>query len=114
MATSPGFELNGIDHSLQHAGWNLHLASKASGEELSRWRPLALPYRVDQLAESLHTELQSFLQTFAVRLEAQETALKDAALELRRSSEQVLADVRKRSESFLEAALSCDRKCKVK
>lgn len=34
-------------------------------------------------------ELQSFLQVFAVRLEAQEAALADAAKELRRSSEQV-------------------------
>eukprot|EP00913_Durusdinium_trenchii_P020621 g19367.t1 len=73
VASSPGFELNGINHNLLQAG--------------------------SQGWESRPTELKSFLQIFSIRLESQEAALSEATREVRRSSDR---DLQKRFDTFLE------------
>ncbi|CAK9112126.1 Hypothetical protein SCF082_LOCUS51999 [Durusdinium trenchii] len=58
--------------------------------------------QLEQISESLHQELKSFLQIFSIRLESQEAALSEATREVRRSSDRVMADLQKRFDTFLE------------
>lgn len=119
VGTSPGFELNGINHNLLRAGSNLAAATAAIADPYLRLRPARWhdptwvrsereprkvseqlqSYQIDQISESLHQELHTFLEVFAIRLESREAALSDAAAEIRKSSE---FDMQKRFDTFLE------------
>eukprot|EP00434_Breviolum_minutum_P032671 symbB.v1.2.028892.t1/scaffold3107.1/size63424/4 len=110
VGTSPGLELNGIDHNLQRAGSNLNAATAAIAEPFLKrpmqwhqptffWRPEARKvseqlqsFQIDQISESLHQELHTFL----------EAALSDAANDIRKSSESVISEMQKRFDAFLE------------
>lgn len=122
VGTSPGFELNGINHNLLRAGSNLAAATAAIADPYLRLRPARWhdptwvrsereprkvseqlqSYQIDQISESLHQELHTFLEVFAIRLESREAALSDAAAEIRKSSEFVISDMQKRFDTFLE------------
>jgi len=120
VGTSPGLELNGIDHNLQRAGSNLNAATAAIAEPFLKrpmqwhqptffWRPEARKvseqlqsFQIDQISESLHQELHTFLEVFAIRLESREAALSDAANDIRKSSESVISEMQKRFDAFLE------------
>mmetsp|Transcript_13516 Transcript_13516/g.29802 ORF Transcript_13516/g.29802 Transcript_13516/m.29802 type:complete len:421 (+) Transcript_13516:101-1363(+) len=122
VGTSPGFELNGINHNLLRAGSNLTAATAAIADPYLRLRPARWhdptwvrsereprkvseqlqSYQIDQISESLHQELHTFLEVFAIRLESREAALSDAAAEIRKSSEFVISDMQKRFDTFLE------------
>lgn len=121
VGTSPGFELNGINHNLLRAGSNLTAATAAIADPYLRLRPARWhdptwvrsegprkvseqlqSYQIDQISESLHQELHTFLEVFAIRLESREAALCDAAAEIRKSSEFVISDMQKRFDTFLE------------